>query len=151
MRGTLAGILLCAVVGCQTPPAAKPVYGPTNPSPEEIARMDVKRFAWVTGLDPAKEQYYRELHASVWPGVLKQIKASNIRNFSIYVGEIDGKRYLFSYLEYTGRDFEADMEAMAEDPTTQLWWKETDPCQIPLAGCAPGETWSDMEMLFLVE
>lgn len=41
----------------------KPIYGPTNPSPEEFARMRVKRFGSVVGLSPEKEQYYRILHS----------------------------------------------------------------------------------------
>ena len=103
-----------------------------------------QRYAWVTGLNPEQAQRYRELHANPWPGVNKMIKDCRIRNFSIYEKEIDGKLYLFAYLEYTGDDFEADMAKMAADPETQRWWKETDPCQIPLPdAAAKGRIWSD--------
>ena len=131
--------------------AIKPVYGPTNPSPEEFARTRVKRFASVIGLVPEKEQYYRELHANVWPGVLQRLRDSNVRNYSIYVTELEGKKYLFSYFEYIGNDFEADMEKIKQDPTTQRWWKETDPCQFELPNRKPGEHWTSMEMVFLME
>ena len=76
------------------------------------------------------------------------IKECNIRNYSIYLREVDpGKIYLFSYFEYTGDDFAADMARMAADPTTQKWWKETDPCQ---SRCPHGETewWSRMDEVF---
>ena len=107
------------------------------------------RYGWVTGLKPEKLAYYKELHAACWPGVLKRIKASNIRNYSIFLREIDGKLLLFSYLEYTGTDFEADMQAMAADPETRRWWKETDPCQQPLPDAAArSEIWSVAEELF---
>lgn len=77
------------------------------------------------------------------------LKECNIRNFSIYLREIDGKLYLFSYLEYTGRDFEADMRKMAADPETQRWWKETDPCQLPLPdAAAKGKIWSPAEEVY---
>ncbi len=56
-----------------------------------------------------------------------------------------------SYFEYTGDDFAADMRKMAEDSTTQEWWKETMPCQVPLPSRKPGEQWSSMEMVFLME
>jgi L-rhamnose mutarotase len=128
-----------------------PVYGPTNPSPEQKENMQVKRFGSVIGLDPEKEQYYRELHAGVWPSVVYRIRQSNIRNYSIYVTEIKGQKFLFSYFEYVGTDLEADMKAMADDPETQRWWKETDPCQIRLPGRQPGANWSDIEMVFLAE
>ena len=126
-------------------------YGPTNPSPETQAKSEVKRFGSVVGLNPEKERYYRDLHAEVWPSVLERIQKSNMRNFSIYTTKIEGKKYLFSYFEYVGQDFEADMKAIADDPETQRWWKETDPCQIGLPDRKPGATWSDMEMVFLGE
>jgi len=103
-----------------------------------------KRYAWVTGLKPDKAEYYRQLHAHPWPAVNRMIKECHIRNYSIYEREIDGKLYLFSYLEYTGKDFDADMKKMAADPNTQRWWKETDPCQQPLPeAAAKGKIWSD--------
>ncbi len=103
-----------------------------------------QRFAWVTGLKPEKAAYYRELHAHAWPAVNRQIKASHIQNFSIYLREIETKLYLFAYLEYTGTDFAADMKKIADDPETQRWWKETDPCQQPLPdAAAAGKTWAD--------
>jgi L-rhamnose mutarotase len=91
------------------------------------AAPGVQRHAWVTGLKPEKAERYRELHAAPWPSVNQRLKECHIRNFSIHEREIDGKLYLFAYLEYTGKDFDADMKRMADDPETQRWWKETDP------------------------
>lgn len=109
----------------------------------------LQRYGSITGLKPEKIPYYKELHEAVWPGVLKQIKDSNIQNYSIYLQEIDGKYFLFSYFEYTGDDFEADMKKMAADPETQRWWKETDPTQIPLPDAAANnQIWSRMEEVF---
>lgn len=130
---------------------ATPRYGPTNPSPEELAARPVKRYGSVIGLTAEKERYYRELHANVWPAIIERLQKSNIRNYSIYMSEIEGKKYLFSYLEYTGRDFETDMRAIAEDAETQRWWRETDPCQFQLPTRKPGANWSDMEMVLLME
>ena len=79
------------------------------------------------------------------------MRDSNMRNFSIYITELDGEKYLFSYFEYVGDDFAADMKAIAEDPLTQKWWKETDPCQIQLPNRKPGANWSEMEMVNLIE
>jgi L-rhamnose mutarotase len=116
------------------------------------ASKEPKRFAWVTGLKPEKAAYYRDLHAHPWPSVMKQIKESHIQNYSIYLKEIDGKLYLFSYLEYTGKDFDADMKKMAADPETQRWWKETDPCQQPLPDAAArGKIWSDAQEVFYLK
>jgi L-rhamnose mutarotase len=129
----------------------EPSYGPTNPSPEAQANSVVRRFGSVVGLSPEKEKDYRELHADTWPSILDRIKKSNMRNFSIYTTEIEGKKFLFSYFEYVGQDFEADMKAIAADPETKRWWKETDPCQLPLPNRKAGANWSEMEMVFLAE
>ena len=113
------------------------------------APTKVQRYAWVTGLKPEKAEHYRKLHANPWPSVNKQIKASNIRNFSIYERDIAGKTYLFAYLEYTGKDFAGDMKKMAADPETQRWWKETDPCQSPLPDAKKaGKIWADTQEVY---
>ena len=62
-----------------------------------------------------------------------------------------GQRYLFSYFEYTGDDYDADMRKVAEDPATRRWWQETDPCQIQLPDRREGDNWSVMEMLFVMD
>ncbi len=109
----------------------------------------VQRFGMVTGLRAGKVAYYKKLHAAAWPGVLKKINECNIRNYSIYLKQIDGKYYLFSYFEYTGSNFKGDMAKMAQDSTTRRWWKETDPTQIPLPDAAGKHTiWSAMEEVF---
>lgn len=110
-----------------------------------------QRFAWVTGLKPEKAAHYRELHAHPWPGVNRMIKACHIQNFSIHEREIEGKTYLFAYLEYTGTDFAADMKRMADDPETQRWWKATDPCQSPLPDAAAAKKiWADTKELYFL-
>lgn len=109
----------------------------------------LQRYGMVIGIKPEKIEYYKKLHAAAWPGVLKKIKECHIHNYSIYLKEVEpGKFYLFSYFEYTGKDFEADMAKMAADPLTQKWWKETDPCQIPISMHGPKEWWSRMEEVF---
>jgi L-rhamnose mutarotase len=109
----------------------------------------MKRYGMVIGLQPDKVEEYMRLHAAVWPDVLKQIAQCHIRNYSIYLRILDdGLPYLFSYFEYTGDDFAADMARMAADPTTQRWWSVCKPCQQPLSVRAPDEWWSGMEEVF---
>ena len=103
----------------------------------------VERYGMVIGVKPEKIEYYKQLHAAAWPGVLAKIKECHIRNYSIYLREVDpGQFLLFSYFEYTGDDFAADMAKMAADPETQRWWKETDPCQTPIPTRGEKEFWS---------
>ena len=104
----------------------------------------MKRHGSVIRVVPEKLEEYKRLHAAVWPGVLKRIHDCNIRNYSIYYR--DG--FLFSYFEYVGDNYEADMAKMADDSETQRWWKETDPCQQAIDSAAEGEWWAGMEEVF---
>ncbi|MDL2236306.1 L-rhamnose mutarotase [Christensenellaceae bacterium OttesenSCG-928-K19] len=107
----------------------------------------MKRYGQVIKVRPEKEAYYRDLHANAWPEVLDMIKECNIKNYTIFLR--DG--YLFSYYEYTGDNYEADMAKMAADPTTQKWWDECKPCQQPLDTIVEGEWWADMEEVFRLD
>jgi len=100
--------------------------------------------ASVIGLKPEYQVEYEALHASVWPDVLKQIKRSNIRNYSIY-------RYgnlLFSYFEYIGTDYENDMRMMGENLETQRWWAVCGPMQSPVEERKDGEWWAVLPEVF---
>ena len=107
-----------------------------------------KRYGSVIGLRPEHAEEYKRLHADVWPGVLSAIHASNIRNYSIHLGSLAGALYLFSYYEYVGDDYAADMATMAADPTTQRWWEVCMPCQRPLDERDEGAWWMDLEEVF---
>jgi L-rhamnose mutarotase len=112
----------------------------------------MKRYGSVIILRPEKLQEYVRLHAAAWPEVLKMIKKCNISNYSIYLRKLaDGRHYLFSYFEYLGADFAADMAKMAADPATQKWWAVCQPCHEPLADRAPGEWWAVMDEVFHVD
>ena len=109
----------------------------------------MKRYGSVIGLRADKLDEYKRLHAAVWPEVLAMIARCNIRNYSIFLRKLpDGNHYLFSYFEYTGEDFAADMAKMAADPKTREWWTHCIPCQLPLDDRADGEWWADMEEVF---
>ena len=109
----------------------------------------IQRFGMVTGVRPEKIAYYRQLHGAPWPGVLKKIRECHIQNYSIYLQKMQGKYFLFSYFEYTGRDFDGDMKKMGADSTTRRWWKETNPMQLPLPeAIAKKQIWTNMKEVF---
>ena len=109
----------------------------------------MKRYGWVIGVKEEKIDEYKKLHVAVWPEILAMISECHFTNYSIYLRKLpDGKYYLFSYLEYTGKDFEADSAKMAADKMTQKWWDVCMPCMEPLDDCAEGEWWADMEEVF---
>jgi L-rhamnose mutarotase len=106
--------------------------------------VSVTRFASVIRLRPEKESEYRALHETVWPGVLAALRGAGVTNYSIFLR--DG--LLFSYLEFTGDDYEAAMATLAADEVTREWWTLTDPCQQPVESAPPGVWWAPAEELF---
>ncbi len=107
----------------------------------------MKRFGMVIKVKPDKLAEYKKYHAHAWPEILAMIRKCGIRNYSIYFK--DG--YLFSYFEYVGKNFDADMKKMADDPKTQEWWAIMKPMQEPLPTRAEGEWWANMEEVFHVD
>jgi L-rhamnose mutarotase len=88
------------------------------------------------------------MHAVVWPGVLAAIERCNIRNYSIYLGQIEPDQYImFSYYEYVGDNFEEDMKGIT-DEVTRAWLNYTDKLQVPLEGRKEGEWWKTIEQIF---
>ncbi len=150
------------LVGCQrpvavtpvavTPVAVTPVYGSTNPSSKQQAETGIRYYGSVIELIPEKEQRYRELHADVWPEVVAAIEGAHIKNYNIFVAELAGKRYLFSFFEYHGNNPEKDFATIAADPTTRdEWWPITETCQHRLPGTPGAEQWKTIEMLMHIE
>ena len=84
----------------------------------------MKRYGQHATLKPEMVEEYVRLHSQVWPEVLQVIRECNQRNYSIYID----KNELFCYFEYTGNDYEADIQKMNESKVMQEWWKLTKPC-----------------------
>ena len=109
----------------------------------------IRRYGSVIGVKEQALAKYKELHANPWPEVNAKLKEANMQNYSIYLTQFpDVKYYLFSYFEYVGNDYEADIAKMTAVPTTQKWWEECMPCQEPLPDRAEGEWWAEMEEVF---
>ena len=101
-------------------------------------------FASVIKLRPEKAEYYKKLHANPFSSVNKMIRECGITNYKIW----NRDDLLFSVMEYCGDDFEYDMAKMAQDPETNRWWKETDPCQKRIDGALKSEWWADMDLVY---
>ena len=102
------------------------------------------RLGQIIGVYPQNLEKYKAYHAAVWPEVMEMISECNISNYSIY--HKDG--LLFAYMEYTGKDFAADMAKMAANPKTQEWWDIMMPMQRPVENRSDGEWWANMEEIF---
>ncbi len=107
----------------------------------------MKRVGWICKIRPEKIEEYKRYHAAVWPEILDLIRQCYIRNYSIYLKD----DVLFSYLEYTGTDFQADMAKMGANKKTQEWWAIMKPMMVPLPTRKPGEWWAEGEEVFHVD
>jgi len=111
-----------------------------------------RRFAQIVKLKPEYYEKYKECHAKVWPEVLKQIRESNVEDYSIFYDKDTG--ILFASFKYVGYNFEGDMERMAENGKVKEWWKMTDGWQDSLVeGATSSEAgtppwWKGLEEVF---
>jgi L-rhamnose mutarotase len=99
-----------------------------------------QRVGMVIGIKPDRIAAYEAVHAASNPGVRDLLTKYHMHNFSIFLHQLDnGKYYLFGRYEYTGDDFNADMEKLSAEPRNIEWLRTTDAMQAPL----PGEqSWS---------
>ena len=100
------------------------------------------RVGRIVGLMPEKYEEYKKYHSEIWPEVLKKITQYNIHNYTIFYH--DGK--LFSYFEYNGNDYEADMRNMASESVINKWRNLMATMQISFEETMA--LWSDMEEIF---
>lgn len=92
----------------------------------------MRRFGTITKVKDSKLKEYIALHDNIPPEVVEAAARYGLRNFSIYYW--DG--YLFSYFEYEGDDYDADMAEKAKLAVMQKWECDCNDCF---------ETMNDME------
>ncbi len=120
--------------------------GCTTSQKEEIRKKEVKRVGMVIKIKPEFIEEYKAVHSDSNAGVRDLLIKANMRNFSIFLHQLDdGNWYEFGYYEYTGDDFEADMAKLAKHPRNIEWLKICDPMQVPLDGY---EGWAEMEQVY---
>lgn len=107
-------------------------------------QMQKQFFGQIGTLKREKIEEYKRLHKNAWPDVLKTISECNLHNYSIFIHE----NLVFSYFEYVGEDYEADMKKMEADKLTQEWWKHTKPCFEKYSISKASEYYHDMEQIF---
>ena len=84
----------------------------------------MKRFILHSYLKPEKVEEYVKLHAEPWPELVRLMTECNLHNYSISIRGTE----LYTYYEYTGEDYDADMRKMGETAVQQRWWQYSRPC-----------------------
>lgn len=81
----------------------------------------MKRIGTLMKLKPGAAEEYIRLHHNIWPEVVKAGHNAHMHNYTIFkIGD-----YLFSYYEYTGEDFEQDMQEKNSLHISIEWQKAT--------------------------
>ena len=107
---------------------------------------EMKRIGMVIKIDSSRISEYLALHADANPGVRDLLVKYHLRNFSIFMTQMDdGNYYEFGYYEYTGSNFDQDMAKLAKEPRNIEWLKACDPMQVPLPGASG---WTVMERAY---
>lgn len=110
------------------------------------AQSHVQRVGMVIGIKSDRITAYEALHANSNKGVRDLLNKYNMHNFSIFIHQLDdGRYYLFGYYEYTGNDYKADMQRLAQESRNKQWLQMTDPMQMPLRG---DKSWSVMHEVY---
>lgn len=105
-----------------------------------------KRVGMVIGIKPDKITAYKALHAASNSGVRDLLSKYHMKNFSIYLRQLDdGNYYLFGYYEYDGSDYDGDMRKLSAEKRNIEWLSVTDPMQKPLRG---QKSWTQMEEVY---
>ena len=104
----------------------------------------MKRYILHSYLKPEKVDDYVTLHKNAWPELLELITKTNIRNYSISIRGTE----LYTYYEYVGDDYEADMKIQEESPIMQKWWTHSKPCFLHHD---KGEYYDELEEIFYLK
>lgn len=104
----------------------------------------MRRFGQIIKLKPEGIDKYVSYHANPWPEVNQRLKDSNIMNYSIFLRD----NILFAYFEYTGNDYDKDMQYIANDAHTNRWWDLVKPLMEPITNTSSNEFWANMQEIY---
>lgn len=101
------------------------------------------RKASISSLLPEKREQYIQMHSNPPEEVLKIMSEHHHTNHTVF---LYGNK-LFQYFDYTGDDFENDMEEMRQLPVMQQWWAQCRACVAPFDEDAVS-TWTQLPEIF---
>ena len=104
----------------------------------------MKRVITYAKLKPEKIEDYIKLHKEPWPELLSLLSSCNITNYSISMRGDE----LYTYYEYVGTDYDADMEKMDNSEIMQKWWTFSKPCFL---NHEKGEYYEDLQEVFYMK
>jgi L-rhamnose mutarotase len=104
------------------------------------------RYCFLLQVRPELLAEYRQRHAAVWPEMLRALRDSGWRNYSLFARD-DG--LLVGYVE--SDDLEAAQRAMAATEVNARWQAEMGKYFVGLAGRGPDESFLLLDEVFHLE
>ncbi|MEN3361490.1 MAG: L-rhamnose mutarotase [Mycobacteriales bacterium] len=101
------------------------------------------RYCFLLQVRPDRLAEYRERHAAVWPDMLRALRDTGWRNYSLFLRD-DG--LLVGYVE--ADDLTASVDAMARTDVNARWQAEMSRYFTGLDGRAPDEGFLVLEEIF---
>ncbi len=77
----------------------------------------MKRLAFKMKLNPGQKQAYIKRHKEIWPELKKLLKASGVREYSIWLDEETDT--LFAFQKVSG---DGGSQELADNPIVKKWW-----------------------------
>jgi L-rhamnose mutarotase len=101
------------------------------------------RYCFLLQVRPGLQEEYRERHATVWPEMLRALRDTGWRNYSIFARR-DG--LLVGYVE--ADDLTAAQAAMAQTAVNARWQAEMAKYFVGLDGRGPDESFELLDEVF---
>lgn len=104
------------------------------------------RYCFQLQVRPELLDEYRERHRAVWPDMLRALRDTGWRNYSIFA-RADG--LLVGYVE--ADDLDAAQQAMARTEVNERWQTDMSKYFVGLSGRGPDESFVLLEEIFHLE
>jgi len=112
-----------------------------------MKNMSIKRYAMAIRLKDEKRDFYLKNHENVWPKILSELKKIKVKNYSIFLKD----EFMFSYLEYEGKNFDKDIKKMEKIPIVKKWNDLMISCFNPFPKNEKNNSWVIMDEIFYMK
>jgi L-rhamnose mutarotase len=105
----------------------------------------LKRLGMMNEVKPECLNAYRMLHSEENQGIRELLLKYHLRNYSMFLKQIENRWFVFTYCEYAGRDFVSDMKSLNMDVRYQEWQNASKKLHVSSSN---NHEWNDMEQIF---
>lgn len=105
----------------------------------------LKRIGRVIEIKPDSLSACRAMLEEENPAIRDLLKKHQMRNFSMFLSQLGNRWFVFSYCEYAGRDYKADLDALGKNTAYQEWLDGFQSMEVSDKG---DTAWTDMERIF---